>query len=106
MAFENALFSDPEGRSFKTVIYVAELNDDLMSIKPGTLTKATLAGEEWENTARVEWPVTEGPTVLKKNNRYYLLYSANDFRNPDYAVGYAVSESPLGPWKKAEGNPI
>ena len=52
------------------------------------------------------WYVAEGPTVFKKNDRYYMLYSANDFRNPDYAVGYATSTSPLGPWKKAEDSPI
>ncbi len=53
-----------------------------------------------------EWPVTEGPTVLKYKKLYYLFYSANDFRNIDYAVGYAVSDNPLGPWKKFSGNPI
>jgi beta-xylosidase len=35
-----------------------------------------------------------------------MLYSANDFRSPDYAVGFATSESPLGPWKKSEKAPI
>ena len=50
--------------------------------------------------------VTEGPTVLKHQGLFYMIYSANDFRNPDYAVGYAISESPIGPWKKSERNPI
>ena len=54
----------------------------------------------------MEWPVSEGPTVFKNNGLYYLVYSANDFRNPDYAVGYATSSSPLGPWRKAVNNPI
>ena len=44
--------------------------------------------------------------MLKHKNLYYLFYTANDFRNPDYAVGYAVSSSPYGPWKKWAGNPI
>lgn len=83
-------------------IFVAELNNDLLSIKSQTLTEC-LSGElQWENTRNSEWPVTEGPTVLKHNNLYYLIYSANDFRNPDYAVGIATSESPTGPWKKSE----
>ncbi|MEJ7676976.1 MAG: family 43 glycosylhydrolase [Segetibacter sp.] len=60
----------------------------------------------WENTANTSWPVTEGPSVLKHKNLYYLFYTANDFRNPDYAVGYAVSNHPNGPWKKYAGNPI
>jgi beta-xylosidase len=87
-------------------IFVAEMNADLESIKPGTLRECIHAEKTWENTENAEWPVAEGPTVFKKDGLYYLLYSANDFRNPDYAVGYATSENPLGPWKKAAGNPI
>lgn len=87
-------------------IFVAELNNDLLSIKPETLTECIAAELQWENTQNVEWPVAEGPTVLKKEGLYYLIYSANDFRNPDYAVGYATSKSPLGPWEKSKTNPI
>jgi xylan 1,4-beta-xylosidase len=87
-------------------IFVAEMNEDLKSIKPETLKECINAKENWENTEKVEWPVAEGPTVFKHNGLYYLLYSANDFRNPDYAVGYATSKEPLGPWKKFKGNPI
>lgn len=87
-------------------IFVAELEDDLMAIKPETLTEC-LAGElPWENTKNTDWPVTEGPTVLKHKELYYLIYSANDFRNPDYAVGFATSKSPLGPWQKSDTSPI
>ncbi|RTY76533.1 glycoside hydrolase family 43 protein [Flavobacterium sp. LS1R10] len=87
-------------------IFVAELNDDLLSIKLGTLTECIAAELQWENTQNVNWPVTEGPTVLKKGSLYYLIYSANDFRNLEYAVGYATSKSPLGPWKKSTTSPI
>ena len=87
-------------------IFVAEMKDDFMGIKPETLKPVLSAEENWENTQNEEWPVSEGPTVLKKDSLYYLLYSANDFRNPDYAVGYAVSENPMGPWEKRTQNPI
>lgn len=87
-------------------IFVAQMTDDLSSILPETLHECITATDEWENTARASWPVTEGPSVLKHNGLYYLFYTANDFRNPDYAVGYATSNSPLGPWKKYSGNPV
>ena len=87
-------------------IFVAELNDDLTAIKEETVKECITATEPWENTANVPWPVTEGPAVLKHNNLYYLFYTANDFRNPDYATGYATSTSPYGPWKKYSANPI
>lgn len=87
-------------------IFVAEINDDLQSIKPETLTECISGTLPWENTENTSWPVTEGPTVLKHNGLYYLIYSANDFRNPDYAVGYATSKSPLGPWEKSADSPV
>jgi xylan 1,4-beta-xylosidase len=87
-------------------IFVAEMNDDLSAIKPETLKECISASEPWENTANAAWPVAEGPSILKHKGIYYLFYTANDFRNPDYAVGYATSNSPLGPWTKYQGNPI
>jgi len=87
-------------------IFVAELKDDLSDIKPRTAKECISATAPWENTAHASWPVTEGPTVLKHKNLYYLFYSANDFRNIDYAVGYATASAPYGPWKKFSGNPI
>ncbi|MBL0737569.1 glycoside hydrolase family 43 protein [Flavobacterium sp. GN10] len=87
-------------------IFVAELKDDLSGIKEETLKECISGVLPWENTQNVSWPVTEGPTVLKHNDLYYMIYSANDFRNPDYAVGYATAKSPLGPWEKATESPI
>lgn len=87
-------------------IFTAELNDDLSGIKSETLKECISGVLPWENTQNVSWPVTEGPTVLKHNDLYYMIYSANDFRNPDYAVGYATSKSPVGPWEKAVDSPI
>ena len=85
------------------VIWVAEMNADLKSIKEETLTECVKAETPWE---RVQANVAEGPSVLKKNGLYYLLYSANDYKSQDYAVGYATASSPFGPWKKYDGNPI
>lgn len=87
-------------------LFVAELKEDLSDIKPETLKECISATQPWENTQNSEWPVTEGPTVLKHKDLYYLFYSANDFRNPDYAVGYATSQSPFGPWRKSADNPF
>lgn len=112
---DSYIFIDDDGKKFLyhvivadggNRIYVAEMEDDFSGIRKQTLTKCIEADTNWENTEKAEWTVTEGPTVIKKNGLYYMVYSANDFRSKDYAVGYAVSESPLGPWKKYEGNPL
>lgn len=87
-------------------IYVAEMKPDLSDIIPGSARQCLYGDQPWENTAHTSWPVTEGPTVIKQKGIYYLIYSANDFRNKDYAVGYATSSSPTGPWKKFSGNPL
>lgn len=87
-------------------LFVAELNEDLTAIKEGTLTECISAQKDWENTQHSDWPVAEGPTVIKRDGMYYFFYSCNDFRNIDYAVGYATARSPYGPWKKQEGDPI
>lgn len=87
-------------------LFVAELNEDLTAIKEGTLKECISAEKGWENTQNVDWPVAEGPTIIKLDGKYYFFYSANDFRNIDYAVGYAVADSPYGPWVKSSKNPI
>lgn len=87
-------------------IFVAEMTDDLSALKPETLKECITATLPWEDTEKVQWTVTEGPTVIKKDKLYYLIYSANDFRNKDYAVGYATATSPTGPWKKSEDGPF
>ena len=87
-------------------LFVAQLKDNFSGIKEETLTYCFHAEEAWENTQNVDWTVSEGPAIIKHEGLYYFIYSANDFRNPDYAVGYATSKSPLGPWTKSPGNPI
>lgn len=42
----------------------------------------------------------------RRHTAYYLTYSANNFENQYYGVGYAVAEHPLGPWRKYPGNPV
>lgn len=112
---DSYVFIDDDGKKFLyhvivadggNRIHVAEMEDDFSGIKKNTVTKCIEANTKWENTEQAEWTVTEGPTVIKKNGLYYMIYSANDFRSKDYAIGYAVSTSPMGPWKKYEANPV
>ena len=88
-------------------LFVVEINDTFDALDESTLVEC-VASEPgtWEDTWNAEWRVAEGPTILKDGGQYYFFYSSNDFRNPDYAVGYAVADSPRGPWVKYAGNPI
>lgn len=42
----------------------------------------------------------EGPFVLKRNNKYYLMWSEGGWGGPNYSVAYAMGDSPLGPFDK------
>ncbi len=59
--------------------------------------------KSWE---RASGHVTEGPFILKHGDTYYLMYSGSRADSPHYAIGYATSQSPLGPFEKYEKNPI
>lgn len=86
-------------------IFVSEMNKDLLSLNEKTTRECLHAESGWEDTDNARWTVSEGPTVVKIDKTYYLFYSCNDFRNRNYAVGYATAKSPLGPWTK-HGEPI
>lgn len=85
------------------VIWCAKMNDDLLSYDKSTARFLFRAEDEWELR---DCSVVEGPFVLKHKGKYYLTYSANHTRCEDYAIGYAVSNNPMGPFKKASCNPI
>jgi len=84
-------------------IWGGELNDDMVSLKPNSLKRMIQADQPWE---RNQAAIAEGPAVLKHKDLYYLTYSGSHFESPHYAVGYATSKSPLGPWTKHPYNPI
>ena len=86
------------------VIHVAKMNDDLLSFDKSTEKFLLKAELPWEVTSKFN--VIEGPFVLKHQGKYYLTFSCNHTEHPDYAIGYAVSDNPMGPFKKFEGNPI
>jgi beta-xylosidase len=58
------------------------------------------------NDAAWEGNLIEAPTLWRDGDTYYLLYSANDYGSPDYAVGYATAPKVLGPYRDGPGNPI
>ena len=85
-------------------IYVQEMTNDLLSLVGGPEFLLE-PDQEWEDpTGDFQW--NEGPFVLKHEDMYYLMYSANFFGGSDYAVGYATSDSPMGPFTKSTENPI
>jgi len=108
---DNSLFIDDDGKPYLFFdrfndglnVWVAELEDDLMTVREETLKKCIHVSQPWEEV----WPrVNEGPFVLKHQGKYYMTYSANSYESPFYGIGYATADHVTGPWTKHEGNPI
>lgn len=84
-------------------IFAGKMSADLTKIEYECERVLIEATEPWET---LDCRVAEGPFALKHNELYYLSYSVNHTRCEDYAVGYAVSDKPFGPFVKAKNNPI
>ncbi|MEO0417211.1 MAG: family 43 glycosylhydrolase, partial [Verrucomicrobiota bacterium] len=105
------IFEDDDGRNYfyyvtfdkGNQIWGGELNDDMVTVKPGSLKLMVKPDQPWEQK---KGRVCEGAEILKHEGTYYLTYSGSHFESPYYAVGYATSNSPLGPWKKYQHNPV
>ena len=42
----------------------------------------------------------EGPFMLVRKGKYYLMWSEGGWTGPDYSVAYAMGDSPFGPFKR------
>ena len=112
-AIDGHLFVDDDNSIYlfyrwreKNKIAGVKLNEDMQSVDKSTTKILLTPGEfPWEEAKKGVIGI-EGPFLLKHKGRYYLSYSANDCSSPFYAVGYAVSDQPLGEYKKFSGNPI
>ena len=84
-------------------IWVAELQDNLIDLKPETMHPCIHVSQAWEEV----WPrVNEGSFVIKHNGIYYMTYSANSYESPYYGIGLATATDIMGEWTKYENNPI
>lgn len=72
---------------------MCKLSPDLLSIVP------------WEDGQKFH-EVTpspsyvEGPFMLKRNGKYYFMWSEGGWTGPNYCVAYAIADTPFGPFKR------
>lgn len=110
-SIDNSLFIDDDGTPYLFFnrfngglnIWVAELEDDLKTIKIETLHPCIHVSQEWETV----WPrVNEGSFVIKHNGVYYMTYSANSYESQFYGIGCATATDIMGEWTKYKHNPL
>ncbi|HOX55367.1 MAG TPA: glycoside hydrolase family 43 protein [Candidatus Paceibacterota bacterium] len=103
------LFQDDDGSLY---LYYVDLSGGFKILVQPMADPLTKRGEpkvlirpeqDWE---KANGEVTEGPFILKRQGTYYLTYSGSGADTPDYAIGYATSQSPSGPFVRYAGNPI
>lgn len=89
------VFVDDDGQAY--IYYgghghanVARLNEDMVSLG------AFDDGETFKEITPANY--VEGPQMVKRNGVYYLFWSEGGWGGPDYAVSYAMSDSPTGPF--------
>lgn len=108
MYYSNAMSTNPiPGNPSKkrSEIWVVEVTPDLTAqISQHVMLIYPQQSWEYNSSSSNYW--NEGAVIIKNNGIYYLLYSANCYCNANYAVGYAISSSPMGPFTKYGGNPI
>ena len=108
---DSSLFIDDDGKPYLFFVrfndgnnvWVAELENDYMTIKAETMRPCVHVSQAWEEV----WPrVNEGSYVLKHKGLYYMTYSGNSFESPFYGVGCATATDIMGEWTKYDENPI
>lgn len=94
---DQCVFKDTDGQYY--ILYggwqhcnIARLNDDFTGLVPfpdGTIYK--------EITPK---GYVEGAFMMKRNNKYYFMWSEGGWTGPDYCVAYAIGNSPTGPFER------
>jgi beta-xylosidase len=91
------VFKDKDGQYY--IIYggwqhcnIAKLNKDFTAIVPF---KDSILFKEITPKGYVE-----GPFMFMRNNKYYFMWSEGGWTGPDYAVAYAIADSPFGPFER------
>lgn len=77
--------------------------DTWISAQPLAADGATLTGEPTrliKQTESWEGKLVEAPVIVRHDDEYVLLYSANDYGNSSYVTGVATAKSLLGPYTK------
>jgi len=114
-AIDQNIFVDNDGKAYlffvrvvigsHNEIQVVKLKENYLDFdgEPETIIRPE---KKWESNEWDGHKVAEAPFAFKHGDYYYLLYTCNHFLDEKYAIGFATSKSPMGPWKKYDNNPI
>ena len=84
--------------NLEVALWIQELSPDGMNLV-GEPVKLVERDQPWER------PLIENPAMVRHNDKYYLFYSGNWWESHEYAIGYAVCETVIGPCEKPLNEP-
>lgn len=91
------VFRDKDGQYY--IIYggwrhcnIGKLNDDFTAVVPFA------DGSSFKEITPQNY--VEGPTMFIRGGKYYFMWSEGGWTGPNYAVAYAVADSPFGPFQR------
>lgn len=89
------IYIDRDGRNYLyfgngTAPAIVELEDDMVTMKPGTMQNIVFEGEA---------DFREAVMCIDADGKYHFTWSCDDTRSENYHVNYGISDSPAGPIK-------
>ncbi|MDQ7014028.1 MAG: family 43 glycosylhydrolase [Planctomycetota bacterium] len=103
MAIDAHVLIDNDGRGYLYYVIGSVMGvalDDTLTKIVGDPVLSLSPTQPWEEN----W--TEGPYVLRHDDKYVMFYSSPGYNLPQYAVAYGIADSPLGPFVKPYGAPV
>ena len=86
-----------------TVLAVSAMNDMTSLGETQIVLTAFADWQRYEACRQIyrqvrDWHTLEGPTVVRRGDRYWMTYSGGNWHNAGYGVGLATAERLGGPW--------
>lgn len=108
-------YADPEGIIYDDTYWIYPTTSDLYEKQTFFDCYSSKDLVNWTkhssilDTTEVKWAKIAmwAPSVIRKNNKYYFLFGANDVHEGEVGgIGVAVSDRPEGPYKDLLGKPL
>lgn len=104
-AIDSSTFTDTDGTRY--LVWKNDGNSrgldtwlQLTPLSPDGLTLAGPTAKLIKQTAAWEGSLVEAPVLVRHGPNYVLFYSANNYGDDSYAIGYATAETVTGPFSK------
>ncbi|NHC44426.1 family 43 glycosylhydrolase [Motilibacter aurantiacus] len=91
------VFIDDDGQAY--MYYGGHSHANVVKLNPDMISLGTFAdGTTFKEITPTNY--VEGSFMFKRGGKYYLMWSEGGWTGPNYAVSYAIADSPTGPFNR------